>query len=224
MGTLSIPKSSLLTSNNSHTNMIWILAPKNALTVCTLFWAHAFLSACFFERTLIWAKAFLSARFSEHTFFHRTLFWVHAFFIAPFHYIFKARFARFDKKSTFSLIFQHCAIWFVLYLAVGTLSWKLILLRIELCMQCLLCSLFFILHSSQDLYLGSGNLGSRCTTRTKEIGMLASKCPSLAMVTKRSHSMSKSLKKSHFASLRAKRAFFALDFHTKNYHHFRHEN
>ena len=102
--------------------------------------------------------------------------------------------------------------------------WKLILLRIELCMQCLLCSLFFILHSSQDLYLGSGNLGSRCTTRTKEIGMLASKCPSLAMVTKRSHSMSKSLKKSHFASLRAKRAFFALDYHTKNYHHFRHEN
>ena len=36
---------------------------------------------------------------------------------------------------------------------------------------------------SQNLYLGSGNLGSRCTTRTKEIGMLASQCPSLALVT-----------------------------------------
>ena len=43
---------------------------------------------------------------------------------------------------------------------------------------------FFIQLFSQNLYIGSGNLGSRCTTRTKEMGFLAFKCSALAMVSK----------------------------------------
>jgi len=42
-----------------------------------------------------------------------------------------------------------------------------------------------IIADNQDLYIGSGNLGSRCTTRTKEMGMVATNCPALALDAKK---------------------------------------
>ena len=45
-----------------------------------------------------------------------------------------------------------------------------------------------VLHSkmmisdNQNIYLGSANLGGRCTTRTKELGILITNCPALARV------------------------------------------
>lgn len=42
-----------------------------------------------------------------------------------------------------------------------------------------------MIADNQNLYIGSGNLGSRCTTRTKEMGFLAFKCSALAMDAKK---------------------------------------
>ena len=50
-----------------------------------------------------------------------------------------------------------------------------------------------VLHSkmmisdNQNIYLGSANLGGRCTTRTKELGILITNCPALARVNKQQY-------------------------------------
>ena len=155
------------------------IAHVNVVLERMLSWAHAFLRACFLERTLSCVHAFLSARFLE-----RTHSWAYNSGFTC-----KARFAKMSLFADFPtlcnlicfILIWHCTHTQYIFFP----SWKLILLRNWVCIaySAPLSPLFFF-HSSQDLYLGSGNLGSRCTTRTKEIGMLASKCPSLAMVTK----------------------------------------